>query len=77
MPTARPDTASDSGNHRAEIMLHKAAKAAFDESNLKTLPKVKELDAEYSKLLTEKKALYRTTAKRKTRCRNFFVRSAT
>ena len=44
--------------HREEITLHKAAKAAFDESNLKTLPKVKELDAEYSKLLTEKKALY-------------------
>ena len=44
--------------HRAEITLHKAAKAAFDESNLKTLPKVKELDAEYSKLLTEKKARY-------------------
>ena len=45
-------------SHRAEITLHKAAKAAFDESNLKTLPKVKELDSEYSKLLTEKKALY-------------------
>ena len=44
--------------HRTEITLHKAAKAAFDESNLKTLPKVKELDAEYSKLLTEKKACY-------------------
>ena len=44
--------------HRTEIMLHKAAKAAFDEANLKTLPKVKELDAEYSKLLTEKKARY-------------------
>ena len=41
--------------HRAEITLHKAAKAAFDEANLKKLPKVKELDAEYSKLLTEKK----------------------
>ena len=44
--------------HRAEITLHKAAKAAFDEANLKKLPKVKELDTEYSKLLTEKKALY-------------------
>ena len=44
--------------HHTEITLHKAAKAAFDESNLKTLPKVKELDAEYSKLLTEKKACY-------------------
>ena len=29
-----------------------------DEANLKTLPRVKELDAEYSKLLTEKKARY-------------------
>ena len=45
-------------NHRAEITLHKAAKAAFNEANLKKLPKVKELDAEYSKLLTEKKAVY-------------------
>ena len=45
-------------NHRAEITLHKAAKAAFNEANLKKLPKVKELDAEYSKLLTEKKAAY-------------------
>ena len=44
--------------HRTEITLHKAAKAAFDESNLRTLPKVKELDAEYSNLLTEKKAHY-------------------
>ena len=44
--------------HHTEITLHKAAKEAFDESNLKTLPKVKELDAEYSKLLTEKKARY-------------------
>ena len=44
--------------HRTEITLHKAAKAAFDEANLKKLPKVKELDTEYSKLLTEKKALY-------------------
>ena len=44
--------------HRAEITLHKAAKAAFDEANMKKLPKVKELDTEYSKLLTEKKALY-------------------
>ena len=44
--------------HRTEITLHKAAKAAFDESNLRTLPKVKELDAEYSNLLTEKKARY-------------------
>lgn len=45
-------------SHHAEITLHKAAKAAFNEADLKKLPKVKELDAEYSKLLTEKKAAY-------------------
>jgi hypothetical protein len=36
--------------------LHKAVKAALDEADLKKLPKVRELDAEYSELLTEKKA---------------------
>ena len=44
--------------HREEITLHKAAKAAFDEAGLQKLPKVKELDAEFSELLTKKKAAY-------------------
>ena len=44
--------------HREEVTLHKAAKAAFNESGLKKLPKVKDLNAEYSALLTKKKALY-------------------
>ena len=44
--------------HREQITLHKAAKAAFDEASLKKLPKVKELDAEYSALLSQKKAAY-------------------
>ena len=44
--------------HREEITLHKAAKAAFDEAGMKKLPKVKELDAEYAKLLIKKKAAY-------------------
>ena len=44
--------------HREEITLHKAAKAAFDEAGLQKLPKVKELDAEFSELLTKKKASY-------------------
>lgn len=44
--------------HREEITLHKAAKVAFDEASLKKLPKVKELDAEYSALLSQKKAAY-------------------
>ena len=44
--------------HREKITLHKAAKAAFDEAGLQKLPKVKELDAEFSELLTQKKAAY-------------------
>ena len=44
--------------HREEITLHKAAKATFDEAGMKKLPKVKELDAEYAKLLIKKKAAY-------------------
>ena len=57
--------------HRTEITLHKAAKAAFNESNLKTLPKVKELDMEYSKLLTEKKARYPDYRKAKEEMQEF------
>lgn len=44
--------------HRQEILLHKAAKNAFDELQVKKLPKVKELNAEYAKVLAEKKKLY-------------------
>ena len=44
--------------HREKITLHKAAKAAFDEAGLQKLPKVKELDAEFSELLTKKKVAY-------------------
>ena len=44
--------------HRQEILLHKAAKNAFDELGVKKLPKVKELNAEYAEVLAEKKKLY-------------------
>ena len=37
---------------------HPQDKAAFDETGLKKLPKVKALNAEYSDLLTQKKAAY-------------------
>ena len=50
--------------HREEITLHKVAKAAFDETGLKKLPKVKALNAEYSDLLTQKKAAYPDYRKR-------------
>lgn len=44
--------------HRAELILHKAAKAAFDELGMKKLPTVKSLQAEYADLLSEKKKAY-------------------
>ena len=44
--------------HREAITLHKAAKAAFDELSVKKLPKIRELNDEYARILSEKKALY-------------------
>ena len=44
--------------HEEEILLHQAAKNAFDEMGVKKLPKVKELQTEYAKLLKEKKKTY-------------------
>lgn len=44
--------------HEADILLHKAAKKAFDELGLKKIPTVKSLQTEYAKLLEEKKKAY-------------------
>ena len=44
--------------HESALLLHKAAKQFFDEAGLKKLPTVKSLQAEYSQLLTDKKAAY-------------------
>ena len=44
--------------YEADILLHQAAKRAFDELNIKKLPKMKDLQAEYAALLAEKKAAY-------------------
>ena len=44
--------------HESEILLHKAAKKAFDEWNLKKLPTVKSMNAEYTELVRQKKTLY-------------------
>ena len=44
--------------HEEEILLHQAAKNAFDEMGVKKLPKVKELQTGYAKLLEEKKKTY-------------------
>ena len=44
--------------HESALLLHKAAKQFFDEAGLKRLPTVTSLQAEYSQLLTDKKAVY-------------------
>ena len=41
--------------HEADILLHKAAKNAFDDMGIKKLPTVKSLQTEYAKVLEEKK----------------------
>lgn len=44
--------------HAADLLLHKASKATFDELGLKKLPTVKSLQAEYAELLSKKKQAY-------------------
>ena len=44
--------------HESEILLHQAAKKAFDELGLTKIPTVKSLRAEYAALLAEKKSDY-------------------
>lgn len=44
--------------HREAITLHKAAKDAFNRMGLKKIPKIKELNAEYRRVLEEKKIAY-------------------
>lgn len=46
------------GEHEQEILLHKAAKQAFDKLGLKKLPTIKALQAEYTALLQKKKQAY-------------------
>lgn len=44
--------------HTADLLLHKAAKQAFDKSGVKKLPTVKSLNAEYAELLSAKKKAF-------------------
>ena len=44
--------------HEADILLHKAAKKAFDELGIQKLPKIASIQEEYTQLASEKKQLY-------------------
>ena len=45
--------------HREELTIHKASKKAFDELGTKKIPRVKELNVEYARILKEKKEKFR------------------
>ena len=44
--------------HEGDLLLHKAAKQAFDSQNVKKLPTIKSLQSEYETLMDEKRKIY-------------------
>lgn len=59
--------------HREELTLHKAAKEAFKALEGQKIPKVKELNAEYGRLLSEKKSLYEQYKKAKQEMKDYQI----
>ena len=62
--------------HESDILLHKAAKKAFDDFGLKKLPTVKSLNEEFARLLTEKKAAYADYHKTQEQMRELLIHKA-
>lgn len=62
--------------HESDIILHKAAKKAFDELGMKKLPTVKTLQTEYAALLAEKKAAYAGYNAAQTEMRTMLIHKA-
>ena len=59
--------------HRDEITLHKAAKEAFSKLPDGKIPKVKDLNEEFVRLLSEKKAAYSEYKKIKKEMRDYQI----
>ena len=59
--------------HRDEITLHRAAKEAFSKLPKGKIPKVKELNDEFTRLLSEKKAAYNEYKKIKKEMRDYQI----
>ena len=59
--------------HRDEILLHKAAKEAFSKLPDGKIPKVKELNEEFARMLSEKKAAYSEYKKVKKEMRDYQI----
>ena len=62
--------------HEGEILLHKAAKKAFDELGVKKIPTIKKLQTEYAEILTEKKKDYAEYRKMRTEMRQLLTAKA-
>ena len=59
--------------HREEITIHKAAKEAFSKYPKGKIPKMKELNAEYSKVLYEKRRLYQEYQNAKKEMKDYVI----
>ena len=62
--------------HEADIIIHKAAKKAFDEMGVKKLPTVKSLQVEFADLLTAKKEAYAELKKVRDELRDLTIHKA-
>jgi hypothetical protein len=62
--------------HEPDIIIHKAAKKAFDEMSMKKLPTIKSLQVEFSNLLTSKKTAYAELKKVRDELRDLTVHKA-
>lgn len=62
--------------HEADIIIHRAAKKAFDELGLKKLPTVKSLQVEFADRLREKKEAYAELKKVRDELRDLAVHTA-
>ena len=59
--------------HREEITIHKAAKKAFDELGTGRIPRVKELNVEYARLMAEKKQAFCNYRKVRDEVKEFLI----
>jgi len=62
--------------HEADIIIHKAAKKAFDELGVKKLPTIKSLQVEFAEQLTAKKEAYAELKKVRDELRDLTVHTA-
>lgn len=62
--------------HEADIIIHKAAKKAFDELGVKKLPTVKSLQVEFAELLSAKKTTYADLKKLRDEMRELSIHKA-